>query len=500
MQSSINVIFELRKLIMELTNLTAIELIDLLFKNEITLEEIISAYLKKIQTIDKKIKSFVHLDPEQVLEKAQNIKNGTLRGLPIAIKDNICVKGQLTTCASKILKDFRPPYNATVIEKLEQEGALIIGKVNMDEFAFGSSCETSSYGPTSNPWNIERAPGGSSGGSAASVAARLIPWALGSDTGGSIRQPASLCGIVGLKPTYGRVSRYGLIAFASSLDQIGTLTQNVKDAALLLNIISGYDQNDSTSANIDVPDYLNCLNDNIKGLKIGMPKEYFIDGMDKEVKQIVLGAIDVLKKLGAQVEEISLPHTEYAVATYYIIAPSEASSNLERFDGVQYGLRKIKGEKTDESNLIDMYMKTRGEGFGQEAKRRIILGTYSLSSGYYDAYYLKALKVRTKIGEDFNKAFEKFDCIVTPTSPTGAFKLGERTNDPLAMYLSDIFTIPANLTGIPAISVPCGFTKENLPVGLHLMGKAFDEQMILNVAYAYEQNTDWHKRSPMGCE
>ena len=481
---------------MELTQCTAYELLTLISKGEISPADVAAAYLERIAALDPGIRAFVHFDPETVLEKARKIKTGRLAGIPIAVKDNLCVKGEPTTCASKILKDFRPPYNATVIEKLEQEGALMMGKVNMDEFAFGSSCETSAYGPTRNPWDTTRAPGGSSGGSAAAVAARLAPWALGSDTGGSIRQPASLCGIVGLKPTYGRVSRYGLIAFASSLDQIGPLTQDIRDAALLSGIISGYDPKDSTSVNTPVPDYLQSLRENIKGLKIAIPKEYFIAGIEEGVKTSVTRALDVFKKLGAHCEEISLPHTEYAVATYYIVAPSEAGSNLARFDGVQYGLRVTKGEKTGESGLIDMYMKTRGEGFGQEAQRRIILGTYSLSSGYYDAYYLKALKVRTKISEDFKKAFEKFDCIMTPTSPTGAFKLGERTGDPLAMYLSDIFTISANLAGIPAVSIPCGFTADNLPVGLQILGKPFDEQTLFNAAYAYQQNTDWHKRRP----
>ncbi len=479
---------------MELTKLTAVELLNLLSAGKVSPREAALSYLKRIESLDKKIKAFVHLDPDAILKKADNIKPGRLKGLPIAVKDNLCEEGELTTCASKILKGFRPPYNAAVIEKLKNEGALILGKVNMDEFAFGSSCETSCYGVTANPWDISRAPGGSSGGSAAAVAARFTPWALGSDTGGSIRQPASLCGVVGLKPTYGRVSRYGLIAFASSLDQIGPLTQDVKDAALLMNIISGYDTRDSTSVNINTPDYLKSLSENIKGLKIAIPKEYFISGIDEEVRQAVLQAIEVFKKLGAQFEEISLPHTDYAVAAYYIVAPSEASSNLARFDGVQYGLRA--SAKANASTLIDMYANTRGEGFGPEAKRRIILGTYALSSGYYDAYYVKALKVRTKIAEDFNSAFKKYDCIITPTSPTAAFKLGERVNDPLAMYLSDIFTISANLAGIPALSIPCGFTKERLPVGLQIIGKSFDEQMLFRVGYAYQQATTWHKQLP----
>ena len=483
---------------MELTNLSAFELLDKLRKKEISSKDIVAAYLKRIDTIDKKVRSFVHLEPELLLKKAQKINTNTpLLGLPIAIKDNICVKGAFTTCGSKILKNFKPFYNATVIDKLEQEGALIMGKVNMDEFAFGSSCETSCYGPTHNPWDITRAPGGSSGGSAACVSARLAPWALGSDTGGSIRQPASLCGVTGLKPTYGRVSRYGLIAFASSLDQIGPLTQDVKDSALLMNIISGYDQKDSTSVNTDVPDYLKNLSGKISGLKIGVPKEYLnTKGIDEDVKKRILESIKLLEKLGAASQEISLPHTEYAVATYYIVAPSEASSNLARFDGVQYGLRVNQGKATDPSPLIDMYMKTRGEGFGLEAKRRIILGTYALSSGYYDAYYLKALKVRTKILEDFNNAFKKVDAIITPTSPTGAFKLGERLDEPLAMYASDIFTISANLAGIPALSVPCGFTKAHLPIGLQILGKPFDEQMLFKIANAYQENSDWHKQKP----
>ncbi|MFH2137935.1 MAG: Asp-tRNA(Asn)/Glu-tRNA(Gln) amidotransferase subunit GatA [Candidatus Omnitrophota bacterium] len=483
-----------------ITNLTACEIIELLEKKEVSPKEVAAAYLEKINSEDAKINSFVHLDPKKVLEKAEKTAAGKLQGLPIAIKDNICVTDELTTCASRILAGFRPPYNATVIEKLENNGALIMGKVNMDEFAFGSSCETSCYGPTRNPWNTECAPGGSSGGSAASVAARFTPWALGSDTGGSIRQPASLCGIVGLKPTYGRVSRYGLIAFASSLDQIGPLTKDVKDAALLLSVIAGYDAKDSTSVNIATPDYLKDLSENIKGLKIGIPKEYFALSSNEQTNTILTQAIEVLKKLGAEFSEVSLPHTEYAVATYYIIAPSEASSNLARYDGVHYGHRTKDKEPSEDSALIDMYMKTRGEGFGQEAVRRVILGTYALSSGYYDAYYLKALKVRAKISEDFKNAFKKFDCIITPTSPTGAFKIGEKINDPLAMYLSDIFTISANLAGIPALSIPCGFTKENLPIGLQLLGKPFDEQMLFNVAYAYQQNTDWHQRRPQVCE
>ena len=485
---------------MELTTLTAHKLLKLLTDNEVSPKEVAKAYLKRIEAANKKLNAFIHIDPVEVIRKAKKIKDGKLKGLPIAVKDNFCVRNQLTTCASKILKGFKPPYNATVIDKLENEGAVILGKLNMDEFAFGSSCETSCYGPTRNPWNTNYAPGGSSGGSAASVAARLTPWSLGSDTGGSIRQPASLCGVVGLKPTYGRVSRYGLIAFASSLDQIGPLTQNIEDSALLMNIISGYDKKDTTSVNIAVPDFLKSFTGDIKGIKIGIPKEYLISGIDPDVKNALAKAIEVLKKLGAHIEEISLPHTEYAVATYYIVAPGEASSNLARFDGMHYGHRTSNLNKSSESALIDMYSKTRGEGFGDEAKRRILLGTYVLSSGYYDAYYLKALKVRTKIAEDFSKAFKNFDCIITPTSPTGAFKIGEKTSDPLSMYLSDIFTISANLAGIPAMSIPCGFTSSDLPIGLQILGKPFDEEMLFKVAHAYQEQTDWHTRIPTECK
>ncbi|MFH0913356.1 MAG: Asp-tRNA(Asn)/Glu-tRNA(Gln) amidotransferase subunit GatA, partial [Candidatus Omnitrophota bacterium] len=385
------------------------------------------------------------------------------------------------------------PYDATVIRKLKEAGIAVLPlKTNMDEFAFGSSTENSCYGPTHNPWNLECVPGGSSGGSAAAVAADEAVFALGSDTGGSIRQPAAFCGVVGLKPTYGRVSRYGLIAFASSLDQVGPITKDVRDAALLMKIISGHDPVDSTSADIGVTDYTQALTNDIKGVKIGIPKEYFIEGMDKEVKAIVEGAVDKLKGLGAEYKTVSLPHTEYAVAVYYIIATAEASSNLARFDGVQYGFRS----KGKNQNLIEMYKNTRGEGFGEEAKRRIILGTFALSHGYYDAYYLRAQKVRTLVKQDFDTAFGEFDCIITPTSPTPAFKIGEKIKDPLRMYLSDICTISANLSGIPAISIPCGFTKKGLPVGLQILAKPFNEEMLFRVAYAYEQNTPWHLEKP----
>jgi len=475
---------------MELNQLTAHELLDKLKTQETSPKAILDSLYARIQKVEPKVKAYA---------RGQEVKNpilnfttqGFLKGLPITIKDNICTEGLPTECCSKILHGFRPPYDATVINKLKESGAAIFSlKANMDEFAFGSSTENSHFGPTHNPWNLDCVPGGSSGGSAAAVASDEAVWALGSDTGGSIRQPASFCGVVGLKPTYGRVSRFGLIAFASSLDQIGPITKDVQDAAILTGVISGYDPGDSTSVNQDVPDYTKSLTGDIKGLKIGIPKEYFIAGMDAEVKTIIEEAVNKLKNLGALTNPVSLPHTEYAVPVYYIIATAEASSNLARFDGVQYGYR------AQSDNLIQMYKLTRAQGFGQEAKRRIILGTFVLSHGYYDAYYLRALKVRTLIKQDFDKVFQDFDCIVTPTSPTNAFKIGERTQDPLKMYLSDIYTISVNLAGIPAISIPCGFTKKGLPVGLQIMAKAFNEQMLFRVAHTFEQNTDWHKLKP----
>lgn len=477
--------------------MTAGQLVGQLEKKTISPEDIIESIYGRAQAINKKIKAYVLLEKEDALKQAKDlyISNGSskLKGIPVAIKDNICVEDELTTCASKILKGFRPPYNATVIKKLKSEGAIIFGKTNMDEFAFGSSCENSGYFPTLNPWDLERIPGGSSGGSAAAVAADEAIMALGSDTGGSIRQPAALCGVVGMKPTYGTVSRYGLIAFASSLDQIGPITKDVYDAALLLSVIQGFDkENDSTSVRPKTINYLDSLDKGIKGVRIGIPKEYFIPGMDKEVEGAVKEAIALFKSFGAQIVDISLPHTEYAVPVYYIIATAEASSNLARFDGVQYGYRCSNPE-----GVLDMYERTRGEGFGPEAKRRIILGTYVLSSGYYEAYYLKAQKVRLLIRDDFRQAFENHcECILTPTSPTPAFRLGEKRDDPLSMYLSDIFTISANLAGVPAISIPCGFTKNNLPIGMQLIGKYFDEETLFRIAYAYESKTDWHKRKP----
>ncbi len=459
-------------------------------KGRLKPEDVVNSLFKRVDSVENKVKAFAHLDKDEILNVGAGPCARPLHGIPVAIKDNICVKGQLTTCASKVLKGFKPPYNATVIEKLKKAGAVLFGKTNMDEFAFGSSCENSCYYPTRNPWDTNRIPGGSSGGSAAAVGADEVIMALGSDTGGSIRQPASLCGVVGLKPTYGRVSRYGLIAFASSLDQIGPITKDVTDSAMLMNVISGYDELDSTSADLPVPDFTKALVKNIKNLKIGVPKEYFIEGIDPQIKTALENALAVLKDLGAKCEKVSLPHTEYAVSVYYLVATAEASSNLARFDGVRYGYR------SRESSMIETVSASRGEGFGPEAKRRIILGTFALSSGYYDAYYLKAQKVRTLIKQDFDEAFKKFDCIITPTSPTPAFKIGEKSDDPLSMYLSDIFTISANLAGIPAASIPCGFTKDGLPIGMQILAKPFDEETIFRAAFTYEQNTDWHLRKP----
>jgi aspartyl-tRNA(Asn)/glutamyl-tRNA(Gln) amidotransferase subunit A len=467
---------------MELFKLTAHELQDKIKEGETGSKEAWSALESRIKHLDSKFNSYV---------RRSNPGSGDSSRIPVAIKDNICTEGLNTECCSRILQGFRPPYDATVISKLKSAGFSVFNlKTNMDEFAFGSSTENSCFGPSRNPWNPECVPGGSSGGSAAAVASDQAFWALGSDTGGSIRQPASFCGIVGLKPTYGRVSRYGLIAFASSLDQIGPLTKDVTDSAIILNVISGHDPNDATSADIPVPDYTDALKNDVRGLKIGIPKEYFVEGINPEVKKAIEEAIGKFKSLGAAVKEVSLPHTEYAVPVYYIVATAEASSNLARFDGVQYGLR-VKAD-----NIIDMYKKTRGAGFGDEAKRRVLLGTFVLSHGYYDAYYLRALKVRTLIKEDFDRAFKECDCIIAPTSPTPAFKIGEKAEDPLSMYLSDIYTISANLAGIPAISVPCGFTRSGLPVGLQIMAKPFAEETIFRAAFTYEQNTEWHKQKP----
>jgi len=481
--------------------MTAGELIKKIRKREITSEEITLSVFKRIDAVEGKVKAFVSQTRAAALEKAREVDRkiaggadtGALAGIPVLVKDNINVKGMRTTCSSKILENFVSPYDATVVTKLKLADAVIIGKSNLDEFAMGSSTETSCFNVTRNPYNLECVPGGSSGGSAAAVSAGETVLALGSDTGGSVRQPAAFCGVVGLKPTYGRVSRFGLVAFASSLDQIGPITKDVTDTAILLNVISGYDRRDSTSVDMPVPDYTKALVNDVNGIKIGIPEQYFAAGLDKEVEKLVRDSIELLEKKGAIVKGISLPHTEYAVAAYYIIAPSEASSNLARYDGVKYGYR------TDENNaatLVDVYEKTRGEGFGQEVKRRIMLGTYSLSSGYYDAYYLKAQKVRTLIRKDFETAFRQVDVIATPTAPTTAFKKGEKSDDPLKMYLSDIFTISANLAGIPGISIPCGFCGDGLPAGLQLLAKPFEEEKLLRVSYAYENSTGWHKRNP----
>jgi aspartyl-tRNA(Asn)/glutamyl-tRNA(Gln) amidotransferase subunit A len=449
--------------------------------------------------VDDKVKAYLTVTGDIARTQAQaadkRIKAGDtsspLLGIPIAIKDNMCTEGIRTTCASKILANFVPPYDATVVRKLKEAGMVLCGKPNMDEFAMGSSTENSGFFITKNPWDLERIPGGSSGGSAAAVAADECIGSLGSDTGGSIRQPASCCGVVGLKPTYGRVSRYGLVAFASSLDQIGPITKDVKDTALLLNVIAGHDPKDSTSANIPAPDFTKALKKEVKGLKIGLPKEYFIEGMDPEVEKAIRGAVKTLEGLGAKVVEVSLPHSDYAVATYYILATSEASSNLARYDGVKYGFRAQSAK-----DLLEMYMKSRSQGFGSEVKRRIMLGTYALSAGYYEAYYKKGQQARTLIKRDFDEAFKSVDVIATPTAPTAAFKIGEKSADPLQMYLSDIFTISVNLAGIPGMSLPCGFTKGNLPIGLQLLGRHFNEEAILHAAYAYEQATEWHKKKP----
>ncbi|VBB08553.1 amidases signature [Lucifera butyrica] len=485
---------------MELFQLAAHELHDKLVKKEVSAAEITQAVLARVDQAEPEVKAYITQTRELALKQAaavdQKIKNraaiAPLAGIPAGLKDNLCTQGIKTTCASKILAGFVPPYNATVVDKLAAEDAVILGKTNMDEFAMGSSTENSGFQVTRNPWNINTVPGGSSGGSAAAVAAGEAVWALGSDTGGSIRQPAAYCGVVGMKPTYGRVSRYGLVAFASSLDQIGPITRDVTDCAYVLNAISGHDHRDSTSINAPVPDYTRSLVKDVKGLKIGLPKEYFVAGMDPAVEKAVYKAIDQFVALGAEYREISMPHTEYALSAYYLVATAEASSNLARYDGVGYGYR------SDGNDIISMYKRARSEGFGKEVKRRIMLGTYALSSGYYDAYYLKALKVRTLVKQDFDKAFDAVDVLVTPVAPTTAFPVGEKTNDPLAMYLADVCTIPVNMAGIPAISLPCGFS-DGLPVGLQIIGKPLGEETILRAAYTFEQSNDYHKRlAPLG--
>ena len=472
-----------------------------LARREISARDLTQACLDQIARVDGTVHAFISYDAADALAQADaadrdlaagvTLAQKPLLGIPIGVKDVLAVKGQPLNCGSKILGRYISPYDATVVQKLKAAGAVVFGRLNMDEFAMGSSTETSAFGLTRNPWDATRIPGGSSGGSAAAVAADEAIATLGSDTGGSIRQPAALCGCVGLKPTYGRVSRYGLVAFASSLDQIGPFTKDVRDAALLLGVISGHDPLDSTSVPQPVPDYTAALDGNIRGLKLGLPREYLIGGLDPEVKAAVDAAVQQFTALGAEIVDISLPHTDYAVATYYIIATAEASANLARFDGIRYGLR------VDGADPVQLYTKTRGAGFGAEVKRRIILGTYVLSSGYYDAYYLRAQKVRTLIRNDFLKAFETVDAIVTPTTPTAAFKIGEKSDDPLQMYLSDIFTISCNLGGICGVSLPCGFTRDpKLPVGLQLLGQPFGEAAMLRLAHAYEQSTPWHKEKP----
>ncbi|MFL5242991.1 MAG: Asp-tRNA(Asn)/Glu-tRNA(Gln) amidotransferase subunit GatA [Gemmataceae bacterium] len=480
-------------------NRTVCQLLSALSKGETTSEAITQDYLGSIRDRDTRVKAFLYVNEEDALQQARVVDAkrkrgeplGALAGVPVAIKDVLCIKGQPTTCGSKILQNFRPPYDATVIMRLKEADAVLLGKTNMDEFAMGSSTENSAYQTTRNPWDLERIPGGSSGGSAAAVAAQEAPGALGSDTGGSIRQPASLCGIVGLKPTYGRVSRFGLVAFASSLDQVGPLAQDVKDVAVLLQAIAAHDPLDSTSVNKPVPSYTQTVDVPLKPLRIGVAREYFTQGLDPEVEHSVRAALKVYEALGATIKEISLPNSPHAVAVYYLVATAEASSNLARYDGVHYGYRA-----KDFANMIDMYSRTRGEGFGKEVQRRIMLGTYALSSGYKDAYYLKALRVRRLIKEDFDQAFAECDVVMGPTAPTPAFKIGEKANDPLAMYLSDIYTISANLAGIAGISIPCGFTKSGLPIGLQILAAPFEEEKLLRVSRMHEKETEWHKRRP----
>lgn len=485
---------------MKLYELTIQKAHELLKQKQISSEELTQAVLNRIEAVDAKVGAYISvagktaIDQAKLADKAISAGNiSSLTGIPLAIKDVICTKGLRTTCASKMLEYFIPPYDATVIKKLQKAGAVIIGKVNMDEFAMGSSTENSSFQLTHNPWDLTRIPGGSSGGSAAAVAADMCLGALGSDTGGSIRQPASHCGVVGLKPTYGRVSRFGLVAFASSLDQIGPLAKNVNDCALLMNTISGYDANDSTSVPREVPDYTLSFKEDLTGITVGIPEEYNTSkGLDPGVLSSIKNAVKVIETMGAKCIEISLPHTQYVVAVYYVIAPSEASSNLARYDGVRYGFR----DKTKKS-LMEMYRGTRSGGFGPEVQRRIILGTYALSAGYYDAYYKKASQVRTLITEDFKKAFDKCDVLLSPVAPTPAFKIGEMAEDPLTMYLSDIFTLSANLAGIPSLSVPCGFSAEGLPIGLQIMGNHFQEEKLLKIAYHFENTTNFHKTKPL---
>ncbi|MBP7255070.1 MAG: Asp-tRNA(Asn)/Glu-tRNA(Gln) amidotransferase subunit GatA [Negativicutes bacterium] len=484
---------------MDLFRKSAHELHELLVNKEISSMELTQSVFNRIDEVEDKVQSYITETRNLALKQAaivdEKISRGesisVLAGIPAGIKDNICTKGITTTCASKMLDNFIPPYDATVMEKLQAEDIVMLGKLNLDEFAMGGSTENSAFHVTRNPWNLEYVPGGSSGGSAAAVAAGSAIWTLGSDTGGSIRQPASYCGVVGLKPTYGRVSRFGLVAFASSLDQIGPITRDVTDCAHVMNAICGHDAKDSTSVKAETENFAAALKNDVKGLKIGLPKEYF-NGLDKDVEVVIRNAVKQLESLGAEVVEVSMPHTEYAVSAYYLLAPAEASSNLARYDGVSFGHR------TDGTDIIDMYKKTRSNAFGPEVKRRIMLGTYALSAGYYDAYYLKALKVRTLVKQDFDKAFDKVDVLITPTVPTPAFKIGGMISDPIKMYLQDVCTIPINLAGVPAISVPCGFSNE-LPVGLQIIAKPLDEATLIRTAYTFEQNNEYHKSiAPVG--
>jgi aspartyl-tRNA(Asn)/glutamyl-tRNA(Gln) amidotransferase subunit A len=479
------------------------ELHQQLVRKERSAVEIATEALERVQALEPKLHSFISVTADRAIAQAQQVDAkiaageaiGPLAGIPIGIKDNLCTQGIRTTCGSRILENFVPPYESTVTQRLFDAGAVMVGKTNMDEFAMGSSTETSAYQVTANPWDLERVPGGSSGGSAAAVAAGQCVVALGSDTGGSIRQPASLCGVVGMKPTYGLVSRYGLVAYASSLDQIGPFARTVEDAAILLKAIAGHDPQDSTSLKVEIPDYAAALKPDFKPrgkLRVGVIQETFGEGLDSTVEAAVTTAVETLQELGAEIQVINCPQFRYGLPTYYIIAPSEASANLARYDGVKYGFRA-----DNPDNLLDMYAKTRAEGFGAEVKRRIMIGTYALSAGYYDAYYLKAQKVRTLIKQDFERAFQKVDVLVCPTSPTTAFKAGEKTDDPLSMYLSDLMTIPVNLAGLPALSLPCGFDEQGLPIGLQMIGNVLREDILLSVAYAYEQATEWHKKAPV---
>lgn len=510
---------------MDILNTSAAKLLAELSAKRISAREVATAFLDRTKAVDDKIGAFLRVDRDGILAQAQAIDDkrakgqqvGALGGLPVAVKDVLCVKGEVTSCASKMLESFKPPYDATVISKLRENGAVLFGKTNMDEFAMGGSTENSAFQLTRNPWNTDCIPGGSSGGAAACLAASMACLSLGTDTGGSIRQPAGLCGVVGLKPTYGRVSRYGLVAFASSLDQIGPMATTAEDAAILLSAIAGHDPRDSTSAPVEVPDYAKAIKGSIKGLKIGVIKEHFGEGLDSEVESAVRESIKVLQSLGATIEEVSLPYNGYGIATYYVIAPCEASSNLARYDGIHYGYRtdeksliedldrqrkalvaagKQKEADDLDSALVRLYRKSRAEGFGPEVKRRIMLGTYALSAGYRDAYYVKALKVRRLIRQDYDKALSKVDLLLGPVAPTPAFPIGSKTDDPLAMYLCDLYTVTTNLAGLPGISIPCGFSKSGLPIGLQLQGPAFGEAKLLQAAHQYQTATDWHTRRP----